>query len=64
MRIPERWQKFRFPLTIRGQQLVIDIDRESATYLLREGYELVIEHEGEEIKLTKGVPVTKKLSKT
>ncbi|MCK5351772.1 hypothetical protein KAJ77_04305, partial [bacterium] len=54
--------KLRFPLTIRGQQLVVDIDRESATYLLREGSELVIEHEGEEIKLSKGVPVTKKLS--
>ena len=61
-RIPDRWQKLRFPLTIRGQQLVVDITRESATYLLREGSELVIEHEGEEIKLTKGIPVTKKLS--
>jgi len=61
-RIPDRWQRLRFPLTIRGQQLVVDITRESATYLLREGSELVIEHEGEEIKLTKGIPVTKKLS--
>jgi alpha,alpha-trehalose phosphorylase len=63
-RIPERWQKLRFPLTIRGQQLLVDIDRESATYLLRDGLALVIEHEGEEIKLSKGVPVTKKLSYT
>jgi len=61
-RISERWQKLRFPLTIRGQQLLVDINRESATYLLREGSELVIEHEGEEIKLSKGVAVTKKLS--
>jgi alpha,alpha-trehalose phosphorylase len=61
-KIPERWHKLRFPLTIRGQQLLVDINRESATYLLREGTELVIEHEGEEIKLLKGVPVIKKLT--
>ncbi len=61
-RIPERWQKLRFPLTIRGQQLLVDINRESATYLLREGSELVIEHDGEEIKLLKGFPVTKNMS--
>jgi alpha,alpha-trehalose phosphorylase len=51
----------RFPLTIRGQLLEVDIDgdKRAVTYLLREGSELVIKHHDEAITLTVGVPVEK-----
>jgi alpha,alpha-trehalose phosphorylase len=60
-RLPKQLQRLRFPLTIRGQVLEVDIEKESATYLLREGSELVITHQGEVIRLSVGVPVSVKL---
>jgi alpha,alpha-trehalose phosphorylase len=53
----------RFPLTVRGQLLEVDIDGEkrAVTYLLREGSELLIKHHNEDIALTVGVPVEKKI---
>ena len=50
--------RLRFPLTIRGQRLVVDIDKDSTTYLLEEGSELVIAHRGEKIALKAGLPVS------
>jgi alpha,alpha-trehalose phosphorylase len=46
----------RFPLTIRGQMLEVEVDQESVTYSLREGEGLVIRHEGEEIRLSPEAP--------
>ena len=53
----------RFPLTIRGQLLEVDIDgeRRVVTYVLREGSELVIKHHDEAVVLTVGAPVEKKI---
>lgn len=53
----------RFPLTVRGQLLEVDIDGEkrTVTYLLREGSELVNKHHDQDIVLTVGVPVEKKI---
>ncbi len=50
--------RLRFPLTIRGQRLVVDIGKSSTVYLLEEGSELAITHRGREIALKAGVPVS------
>jgi len=55
---PEGWSRLRFPLTIRGQTLEVDIAQESATYLLRSGTELSIQHQGEQVRLLVGQPVS------
>jgi alpha,alpha-trehalose phosphorylase len=54
----EGLDRLRFPLTLRGQILDVDITQESATYSLREGKGLVIWHEDEKIRITPGIPVT------
>jgi alpha,alpha-trehalose phosphorylase len=51
--------RLRFPLTIRGQILDVEITQESATYTLREGDGLTIWHEEEELALRPGAPLTK-----
>ena len=56
-RVPKAVEGFKFPLTIRGQVLELDIHREAVTYSLREGDGLVIRHEDEEIRLSPENPV-------
>jgi alpha,alpha-trehalose phosphorylase len=46
----------RFPLTIRGQMLEVEVGQESVTYSLREGDSLTIRHEDEEIRLSPEAP--------
>jgi alpha,alpha-trehalose phosphorylase len=48
----------RFHLTYRGQMLEVEIGPEKVGYALREGDDLVIRHETEEIQLTRGHPLT------
>ncbi|HEY7117696.1 MAG TPA: glycosyl hydrolase family 65 protein [Tepidisphaeraceae bacterium] len=52
-------QKLKFPLTVHGQRLEVDIDHGSATYVLREGSGLVIRHFDEELRLAEGRGVTR-----
>ena len=54
---PKVLERIRFPLTVRGQVLEVDIQREATTYSLREGDGLVIWHEEEEIRLSRENPV-------
>jgi len=54
-------EKLRFPLTIRGQRLEVDIGKDAVTYTLRQGEGLTIRHRDEELKLTEGKPVTRAL---
>lgn len=54
-RMPKQLERLKFPLTIRGQELEVDIGQESVTYLLRKGSELVITHQSEDIVLQVGV---------
>ncbi|MDR9451594.1 MAG: glycosyl hydrolase family 65 protein [Acidimicrobiia bacterium] len=61
-RLPGELKNIRFPLTIRGQTLEVAIDRDKATYTLREGTELVINHFEDEIMLVPGEPVVKTLN--
>jgi alpha,alpha-trehalose phosphorylase len=55
-RAPEDNAILRFPLTYRGQTLEVEIRRHEVEYTLREGEELVIRHETEEVQLTREQP--------
>ena len=61
-RLPAQWERLKFPLMIQGMSLVVDIQRDFVTYLLRQGNCLTISHQGEEVQLTVGVPCTHPLS--
>ena len=52
-----------FNLIIRGQTLSVAMDQkeEVVTYLVSEGAGLTIEHQGTEVALQPGVPVTKRV---
>jgi alpha,alpha-trehalose phosphorylase len=60
-RLPERLERIRFSLTIRGQELVVDVSQETVTYLLQGGSLLTIAHQGKDIELSVGVPVSVQL---
>ncbi|MEE8581588.1 MAG: glycosyl hydrolase family 65 protein, partial [Myxococcota bacterium] len=55
-RLPERWSRLRFRLTVRGQRLEVDTDREATTYTLHQGKDLALSHEGEEFRLSPDAP--------
>lgn len=57
-RLPASWRRLRFPLTVHGQELVVDITHESTTYLLQAGSALRVAHRGMEIELALGEPVS------
>ena len=61
-RLPAQWERLKFPLMTQGMSLVVDIQQESVTYLLRRGSSVNISHQGEEVQLTVGVPCTRPLS--
>jgi alpha,alpha-trehalose phosphorylase len=58
-RLPETIRRLRFPLTVQGQRLEVEINEQSATYRLQEGTRLVIFHQGKELVLSAGEEVTK-----
>ena len=58
--IPENVDGARISLTIRGQRLDVEFDREAVRYILRDGEALTIYHEEEEVSLTKEVPVAER----
>lgn len=55
-RPPEITATLRFPLTYRGRVFEVEIGHEMVEYTLREGASLVIHHEAEEVRLTRGQP--------
>jgi alpha,alpha-trehalose phosphorylase len=59
--LPGRMERLRFPLSIRGQVLEVNIDRDSITYSLREGDGLMIRHEDQEIRVLPHSPISKPL---
>jgi alpha,alpha-trehalose phosphorylase len=56
-RAPEESATLRFRVTYRGQMLEIEIGLEKVEYVLRDGEQLVIHHETEEVELTRSSPV-------
>ncbi|MER3435839.1 MAG: family 65 glycosyl hydrolase [Leptolyngbya sp. ERB_1_1] len=57
-RLPKTIKRMKFALIVREQRLEVEIVHDKATYLLREGTELSIEHQGETIVLNAGEPVS------
>ena len=57
---PKRFvDRLKFPLTLRGQQLEVDVAGGRVTYLLRKGAGISIRHREEELELREGEPVTR-----
>ena len=55
-------EKLRFPLTVRGQRLEVDIENGRVTYTLQQGAGLTHPAPGRgDLKLTEGKPVTRTL---
>jgi alpha,alpha-trehalose phosphorylase len=52
-------RKLKFPLTVRGQRLEIDISEGQTTYTLVRGEGVTLKHRDEELRLAEGKPVTK-----
>jgi alpha,alpha-trehalose phosphorylase len=61
--LPRQLRKLRFPLEIKGQELVVEMGENTATYLLRKGAGLAIVHEGEEVLLRTGESVVLSINK-
>jgi alpha,alpha-trehalose phosphorylase len=57
-RLPRTIKRLQFPLTVRGQQLQVEITEKTATYMLQQGTQLSIEHQGRKLELVAGVPVS------
>ncbi len=57
-RLPVQWQGLSFPLTVRGRELMVELVHDQATYHLRQGDDLTIRHQGLEVHLRPGEPVT------
>ncbi|MBD2081424.1 glycoside hydrolase family 65 protein [Leptolyngbya sp. FACHB-17] len=57
-RLPKTLKRMKFALILQGQRLEVEITHDKATYLLREGTKLTIEHQGETIVLGAEEPVS------
>jgi alpha,alpha-trehalose phosphorylase len=55
-RLPAEWSALRFPLTIRGRRLHVEIRHDVTAYHLVEGDELSLLHDGEVVRLTAVAP--------
>jgi alpha,alpha-trehalose phosphorylase len=60
-RLPKYIDVLRFPLQIRGQRLVVEMSTSEATYLLEEGSQLEIAHQGTRHVLKPGQPLKCKI---
>ena len=61
-RVPPQFESLRFPLQIRGRRLEVELTPTAATYLLRAGEPLAIDHQGETIELRPDAAVTRPTS--
>ncbi|MBP0457883.1 glycoside hydrolase family 65 protein [Streptomyces montanisoli] len=60
-KLPERLRRLAFKLHIFGRRLAVEIRTSSVTYTLLEGDPLPLKHCGEQITVTAGAPVERKL---
>ncbi|GGG29417.1 kojibiose phosphorylase [Caldovatus sediminis] len=56
-RLPSEWRALRFPLTIRGCRLRVEVRHDVTTYRLEAGDELTVFHCGEAVTLSAAAPV-------
>lgn len=61
--IPKYIEKLRFHLLIRNQRLQVSMTRDEATYLLEQGLQLELSHQGERLQLKQGEPITRALQR-
>jgi len=57
-RLPTGWSRLRFRVQVREQLVEVDITHAATTYRLLEGTGLPIQHFGEQLRLTRGGPLT------
>jgi alpha,alpha-trehalose phosphorylase len=57
-RLPAGWSRLRFRVQVREQLVEVDMTHAATTYRLLEGHSLQIEHFGEQLRLTRGGPLT------
>ncbi len=57
-KMPRYIKTLRFPLLVRNQRLLVDLTQHAATYLLQEGLQLEIRHQGKKLLLKEGRPMT------
>ncbi len=62
-RLPELINRLQFTLTLKGQQLRVEVTQTSTTYLLRKGSRLCLKHQGKELLLREGEAVTVAIDK-
>ncbi|MBD3317567.1 MAG: glycoside hydrolase family 65 protein, partial [Chitinivibrionales bacterium] len=60
-RLPGKIRRLRFPLTIKGRQIEVNIDRTKVVYTLINGDAIDITHEDEPVRLTRDTPVWSKV---
>uniref|UniRef100_UPI00356279BD glycosyl hydrolase family 65 protein n=1 Tax=Falsiroseomonas sp. TaxID=2870721 RepID=UPI00356279BD len=56
-RLPAEWRSLRFPLTIRGARLRVEVRHDVTTYRLESGAALTLFHDGKEVALSAAAPV-------
>ena len=56
-RLPQEMKNLRFSLKVGDRVLRVHMEENSASYLLEQGSELVIYHQGEEVRITAEIPV-------
>ena len=57
-RLPQELNSLKFVVTIRGQLLEVKIERDSTTYLLKEGGDMPIRHKEKDLVLAAGNPTS------
>jgi alpha,alpha-trehalose phosphorylase len=62
-KIPKYLEELRFPLLIRGHRLRVPMTRHEASYLLEEGRNFEISHQGQKIQLKQGQPISCKIAR-
>jgi alpha,alpha-trehalose phosphorylase len=56
--LPEAWSSLRFPLTIRGRQLQVEVGRDHLRLELRHGADMTVSVRGKAVELTAGHPTS------
>jgi alpha,alpha-trehalose phosphorylase len=57
-RLPPQLQRLAFRISFRGRRLEVEVGRSEATYTVLDGSPLEIGHHGEQIEISRGMPVT------
>jgi alpha,alpha-trehalose phosphorylase len=56
--LPESWSSLRFPLTIRGRQVQVEVARDRLRLELEEGADMTVSVRGNPVELTAGHPAS------